>query len=231
MKSNVPAGAPVVDLHRAREGSGVPVILSHGLGDDASTWDELVPRLARGYEVVTWDLRGHGQSDAPLDAEAYSMEIAISDLLSVIAEVDASVHLVGHSLGGYLSLAVSLRRPELVRTLTLIGSGPGYRDPEAREGWNRMVDRAVVDMPIPAVAGRLAYQDDSRVIDGVSGLEPPLLVLVGERDTRFHAGCAFLARTVPGCVMQEIAGGGHHVQRNRADEVATAVLVHLERTP
>lgn len=219
-----------VRLQCAREGPAVGsgVVLSHGLGDDRSTWDELVPLLAVQHPVVSWDLRGHGDSDAPADASAYSLETAVSDLVSIIGDAGAPLHLVGHSLGGLVSLVVALRRPELVRSLTMIASGPGYRDVVARQAWNRFVDDAVLAMPIPAVAGGLARQESSWVIDHVGELIPPLLVVVGERDTRFQPSAAVLERRVRGCTCLRVAGAGHHVQRTHAGEVAAAVLAHVD---
>ena len=96
-----------------------------------------------------------------------------------------------------MSLALALRRPDLVRTLTMMSSGPGYRDPEARENWNRYVDRAVERMPVAPMVAGLARQEDSWVIDHVGELEPPLLIVVGERDERFQPGAAFLHRSRP----------------------------------
>jgi pimeloyl-ACP methyl ester carboxylesterase len=155
------------------------------------------------------------------------MELAIADLLAVIEEAGPPAHLVGHSLGGYLSMAVALRRPELVQSLTMIGSGPGYRDPRARDEWNRYVDRAVLRMPVPMDAARLAHQETSEVIDGAASLAVPLLVLVGEQDARFLAGAAYLGRTVPGCIVKHIAGAGHFPQRTHAADVADALLSYL----
>jgi pimeloyl-ACP methyl ester carboxylesterase len=203
------------------------LVLSHGLGDDAHTWDQLVPLLDDALEVVTWDLRGHGDADRPELAAGYSSELAITDLFDEVARAGPPVHLVGHSLGGFLSLAVALRHPEVVSSLTLVASGPGYRDPDAREKWNRYVDRAVVAMPVPPEAAALCYQHSSEVIDGVADLEPPLLVIVGEKDTRFHPGTDYLGRTVPGCAVRYIAGAGHFPQRTHPAEVAALVLEHV----
>ena len=83
-------------------------------------------------------------------------------------------------------------------------------------------------MPVPPAAAGLGRQEDSWVIDHVGELDPPLLVVVGERDTRFHAGADFLARAVPGSTLHRVAGAGHHPQRTHADEVAAAVLAHLD---
>ena len=72
-------GDPLVRLHVERAGTGAPIVLSHGLGDDASTWAPLVPHLDRAHSVVTWDLPGHRFSDAPRNG--YSARGAIADLL------------------------------------------------------------------------------------------------------------------------------------------------------
>jgi pimeloyl-ACP methyl ester carboxylesterase len=219
-----------VELHVDCVGAGPVVVLTHGLGDRAATWASMVPLLTTDHAVVSWDLRGHGASASPTSAESYSMETAVADLLAVIdrtAPPDAHVDLVGHSLGGFLSLAVALRCPDRVHTLTMIASGPGYRDPAARDEWNRYVDTAVLRMPVPREAAALAHQSDAAVIDAVSTLEPPLLVVVGERDTRFHAGAAYLERAVPGTVTYRVADAGHFPQRTHAAEVTRIVQRHI----
>ena len=214
----------MIRLHRERAGEGAPVVLSHGLGDDASTWAALAPLLAAGHSVHTWDLRGHQRSEAPGDAGAYTLECATDDLLGIVEEIAEPVHLVGHSLGGFISLALALRRPDLVRTLTMISSGPGYRDPEAREAWNRYVDRAVERMPVAPMVAGLARQEDSWVIDHASELQPPLLIVVGERDDRFQPGAAYLSRAVSGSTLVQVAGAGHHPQQTHAHDVAASLL-------
>lgn len=212
-----------VDLAAETAGEGPPLVLTHGLGDDADTWDVLWPRLAAHHRVTRWDLRGHGCSAAPDDPAAYSAEIGVQDLLEVIGWSPAPVTLVGHSLGGFLSLAVALRHPELVGALVMISSGPGFRDPTAREEWNAYIDGVAQRMPIPHHAARLAHQSDSRVIDALPSLRCPLAQIVGERDRRFHAGARFVQRTLPASVLHVVAGAGHHPQRTHPGVVLDAI--------
>lgn len=227
----------VVDLNVCTRGAGHPVVLGHGLGDTAATWAPLAGALlADGrWAVTTWELRAHGGAATPDDANAYSRDLALADLASVAelaraasAAGEAPV-IVGHSLGGYLALALAITRPELVRALVLIATGPGFRDPKARDEWNRYVHDTVPAMDIRPEAAALCEQPDSMVIDRVGEIEVPVLQLVGEKDTRFHAGVAYLDRVLPDVTTEHIGGAGHHPQVRHADAVNTAVLAFLDR--
>ena len=86
-----------------RRGSGPPLLLVHGITDNRRSWDPMVEDLATDHDVVTVDLRGHGDS---AKAEDYSLLRMVTDLAEVCADIglDAPV-LVGHSLGGLLVTA------------------------------------------------------------------------------------------------------------------------------
>ncbi|GAA4049624.1 alpha/beta hydrolase [Nonomuraea soli] len=111
------------DLHyRDGGGDGVPVVFSHGAGADHVMFDAQSEYLsARGFRVITWDLRGHGLS-RPAGAR-FTAEQAIVDLHTLIRhlELDRPV-LVGQSLGGNLGQALIRRHPDLARALIVIGS-------------------------------------------------------------------------------------------------------------
>jgi pimeloyl-ACP methyl ester carboxylesterase len=209
----------------ATVGSGPRLVLTHGLGDRAATWDPIVKPLSKRHALTTWDLRGHGASPRPAQPAQYSQGLALGDLELVVERAGAPVHLVGHSLGGYLSLVLALRRPELVRSLTLIASGPGFRDAGARRRWNAYVDEAAARMDLPAGAARLAHQRDGSVMRQLADLRPPLLQIVGERDRQFHAGVDHIARTVAGSRVVRAAGAGHHPQRSHP----TLVVQQIEQ--
>ena len=84
--------------------------------------------LSRDHQLVTWDMRGHGQSDSPEDAIAYSEATTIADMAGILDEAGAERAIVGGlSLGGYMSLAFHLAHPERVRALMLFDTGPGYK--------------------------------------------------------------------------------------------------------
>ena len=86
-----------------RRGSGSPMLLVHGITDNRRSWDLMVDDLAADHDVITMDLRGHGES---AKADDYSLVRMVTDIAEVCADAgfEAPV-LVGHSLGGLLVTA------------------------------------------------------------------------------------------------------------------------------
>jgi pimeloyl-ACP methyl ester carboxylesterase len=133
-----------VRLHAEAHGAGVPVILSCALHTTSENWRPQVgPLVEAGYRVLLWDYRGHGRSDAPADPSAYSMERVVLDLEQVLDALAPGAPAVvgGLSFGGLASLHFALRRPERVRALLLVDSGPGFKNPEAQKRWEEAVER------------------------------------------------------------------------------------------
>lgn len=107
----------------ALPGTGTPILLVHGVGSSIDTWDDIPQRLAAaGRAVVAVDLLGHGGSDVGNgDFSLGSNATAIRDLVDHLGI--SRVHLVGHSLGGGVSLQLAYQFPEKIESLTLISSG------------------------------------------------------------------------------------------------------------
>jgi pimeloyl-ACP methyl ester carboxylesterase len=109
--------------YREIAGTGIPIMLIHGIGSSSATWGDIPDRLAAtGAHVIVVDLPGHGQSSKqPGD---YSLGSLASSLRDLIDHLDiARVHLVGHSLGGGVSLQFSYQFPERVQSIVLVSSG------------------------------------------------------------------------------------------------------------
>lgn len=207
------------------------VVASHGMGDTAATWDAVVSALGPDVDVRRWTLRGHGNRpwDGPGD---YSVDAAAADLADEVAHaVTASgrpIVLLGHSLGGYLSLIHALRRPQDVAAIVLVATGPGFRKPAARSAWNDYALEVGRRAGFPDAVAAVATQHDSFVMDRLADLVAvPLTHLVGERDTRFHAGAAYIHRVLPASRLIEVPTAGHHPQRSHATIVADAIAGHL----
>ena len=105
-------------LHHDETGNGPSVVLLHGHTMDARMWAPQVAALAPRHRVITYDLRGFGQSDVPAHGVLYAHA---EDLRELIEHLHAGpAHLVGLSLGASVAIETALLAPRLVRSLTLI---------------------------------------------------------------------------------------------------------------
>ncbi|HYD08785.1 MAG TPA: alpha/beta hydrolase [Acidimicrobiales bacterium] len=223
---------------------GPLVVLTHGWGATAHMWRPQVDALTPHARVTTWDLGGHGRSPSPDDASAYSLDIALADLDELVTE---PAILVGHSLGGVLSLTYALRNPSKVSALGLLSTGPGYRNDAARAEWNAMLDRqarAVEERGLAALPAKadlhgdlhtsapaLAHairgfvaQHDSEVIDGLPTIAQPALVLVGAKDKQFLAAADHMAARLPNASRVVVPDAGHAVNLHQPAAVNAALL-------
>lgn len=115
------------------------IMLSHALGCDLTMWDRLATHLAAQYNVVAYDHRGHGTSDAP--ANLYTMAELANDASRLIKELDCGpVIWVGLSMGGMVGQELAIRYPELVHSLVIANSTSAYPD-NVREVWQQRIDK------------------------------------------------------------------------------------------
>lgn len=103
------------------------VVLVHGVGHDLTYWDRQIEALGRHYNVVAFDLPGHGRSTG--SADDWSFEYSTAFLAEMIEHFgDGPVHLVGISFGSMIAQPLALARPDLLRSLTLIGTASWFSD-------------------------------------------------------------------------------------------------------
>ena len=140
-------------VNYVQQGTGAPIILTHGLAASLHDWDDLLPELAEnGYAGYALDLLGHGESEKPADHHQYTFEKVFEHFSLWIASLtlDEPLILVGHSLGGGLSLQYALQRPERVRALILVNPFYDLRQlpPFLRFAFRRqLLNTALIDRP------------------------------------------------------------------------------------
>ena len=105
--------------------SAPPLVLVHGGRDQMRSWDRVAARLAKTYRVIAFDLRGHGQSDWVSDGD-YGVMDHVFDLTSLVDMLDLErFTLLGHSLGGNITLRFAGLYPDRIEKLVAIeGLGP-----------------------------------------------------------------------------------------------------------
>lgn len=117
-----------VHLYYEETGKGEPLVFLNGLGSSTKDWEFQVPEFSRSYRVVTFDLRGQGQSDKPQGP--YSMRMFSADTVALLNALGfKSAVVVGLSLGGGIALQLALDSPDLVKALVVVNSGPAMVGP------------------------------------------------------------------------------------------------------
>ena len=112
-----PAGAPLL-------------VLGPSLGTSTILWDNAIPMLAERYQVVAWDLPGHGAS--PRATEPFTVADLADAVADAVRELGADHFLYsGVSLGGAAGLELGLRHPDLVDAFAIVASGAQLGDPAA----------------------------------------------------------------------------------------------------
>jgi pimeloyl-ACP methyl ester carboxylesterase len=149
-----------VKLYAEAHGEGSPLLLSPGYCQTHENFrPQVEPLVAAGVRVVLWDYRGHGESEAPEDADAYHMEQVLDDMHRVLewAAPGRRAVLGGLSFGGLASLHFAIAHPQRVRALLLFDSGPGFKNREAQASWEVQVGR---------IADRLEKMGFEGYVDG-----------------------------------------------------------------
>jgi len=110
-----------IHLYYESTGDGPPLLFIHGLGSSARDWELQTPYFSRTYQVITCDLRGHGQSDKP--PGPYSIALFAADLAGLLRALALPpAHVVGISLGGGVALQLALDYPQLLRSLVVVNA-------------------------------------------------------------------------------------------------------------
>lgn len=222
-------------VHMQTAGSGPPIVCTPGIGKTADDWTALTTELSDQHSVVTWDLLGHGKSPVPEEQSEYTRDRALDDLDDVIAaarttDPDAPLVLLGHSLGGYLTLAWQATRTAAEHpspaALVVMATGPGFRDDAKREAWNERSRRNAHRFGVPPQAAELNLQEDGVVIQQVPEMTVPTLVIVGSEDRAdIQGGCGYLAAKLANAELVTIDGGDHLMHEDPVHAAAIAAAI------
>jgi pimeloyl-ACP methyl ester carboxylesterase len=137
-----------IDCHFTQQGSGPPLFLIHGIGAAENGWRFLLPKLQKHFTVITYDLRGHGNSPMP-DGE-FGLDDLVDDLERVRERCGIEkAHFAGHSLGGMIGPAYAIKYPERVLSLGLLSTAAGRTEEDSQKVWG--VVKAMEEKGIPQV--------------------------------------------------------------------------------
>ena len=243
-----------VSIYYEIYGDGPAVLLSHGYGATSQMWAGQIDVLSAHHRLIVWDMRGHGRTDSPDDPARYSEAETVDDIAAILdAEGVERAVIGGLSLGGYMSLAFNVAYPNRTQALMLFDTGPGYNNPKAREGWNtgmaipraealerdglaalggseevRVSTHRSAAGLANAARGMLA-QFDNRIIQSLTSIDKPTLVLVGENDEPFLAGTDYMANKIPDNTKVVVPNAGHAANIDNPERFNDAVTSFLSR--
>jgi len=207
-----------VRIYAEAHGAGEPILFSPGYCQTHENFrPQVAPFVAAGLRVVLWDYRGHGLSDAPVNAQAYSMPQVVDDLGLVLDWAAPGQRAVvgGLSFGGLASQHFALAHPERVSALVLIASGPGFKNQKAQSDWEAQIGRIADRLERVGFEGYTS----GRAAPNSIGLRPDL-------PTAQAAGRAIEAQSARGVALfgRRVAGPAPSTL-DRLGEIRTPALV------
>ncbi len=150
------------------------VVLLHGYLESLFVWEEFIPHIYKELRVITLDLPGHGISE--VKGEVHTMEFLADTVKGALDALGIErCTVVGHSMGGYVALALAERYPERLDGVVLLSSTPNADTPEKAE--NRRREIALVKagkkemLARVAPAAGFAAENRKRMADAVADLE------------------------------------------------------------
>ena len=159
------------------------VVLLHGYLESLLVWEEFIPLLYKKVRVVTLDLPGHGIS--VVQGDTHTMEFLADTVAAGVRALGITrCTVVGHSMGGYVALALCERHPELLDGLVLLSSTPNADTPEKAE--NRRREIALVQagrkelLSRVAPAAGFAEENRARMADAIEDLTEQVFVTEDE---------------------------------------------------
>lgn len=119
------------------------LVLLHGFMENLLIWDDMEQYLSKKFRLIKIDLPGHGRSD--IYGEVHTMELMAEKVKEVTDKLQLeNFHLLGHSMGGYTSLAFAEKYPEVLKSLTLFFS-TYYPDDEEKKEQRRKSFRIILE--------------------------------------------------------------------------------------
>ena len=241
-----------VRIHYRDVGSGPPLVLQHGFGQNLTAWYLFgyVELLRQHYRLVLIDARGHGKSSKPHDPAAYTLAQDVGDVLAVLDRLQINqTAFWGYSSGGRTAFGLARWARQRVSAIVIGGQDACARrvpesvriDPDDPEGsleriyattnlspeGREAVKRQEIHMnDFRALAA--AQQDYSSLEDVLPSMNMPCLLYAGELDP-VYSGMVDCARAMPGATMAGLPGLTHTSAFWESRTVLNTVLPFLQR--
>ena len=223
-----------ISLYYEEKGSGFPLIMLHGNGEEHGYFEHQKDCFAENYRVIAIDTRGHGRS--PRGEGEFSIKRFADDLYGFMTEHGIEkAHILGFSDGGNIAITFALKHPEMIEKLIVDGANlyPA--------GVKRRIQRPI-ELGYYAVKLFAAFSSNAKTKaemlslmvnqpniapEKLKKLNMPVLVMAGTDDMIRQEHTELIAASIPGAKLV-ILPGDHFIARNNSGAFNAAVRVFLE---
>ena len=200
-------------IHYAEQGKGRTIVLLHGFLESTQVWKHWAPNLAGGYRVICIDLPGHGKSDC--FGYVHPMELQADAVKTVLTELGIRKCLVvGHSMGGYVALALAEAYPDMLKGLILLHSTAAADSPQRKAGREQAIrlvkenHRSFIRKAIPMLfrpKNRTIFREKIKELKKEALLTPPQGIVASLEGMKIRVNRELVVRFTP-CPVLYITG-------------------------
>lgn len=163
-----------IPVRVSEQGKGNAIVLLHGYLETLEVWESFIPLLAKNYRIITLDLPGHGLSG--WNGGVHTMEFMADTVKGVLDKLGVKECLpVGHSMGGYVTLAFAKKYPEAAKGLCLLHSSPNPDTEEKKANRDREIELIRADklhlIVQAAIPNTFAKQNVERFREEIQAIE------------------------------------------------------------
>ncbi len=191
------------EIFYEKTGSGAPVLLLHGNGEDHTIFDPLVRKMSKEYTLYCPDSRNHGRSEKTAQ---YSYQVMAEDMENMLLKLNTGpVYLLGFSDGAIIGLLLAMRAPALLRKMMLLGVNcmPEDLKPQVREALQEQYQKTGAPLL------RLMLEEPHIEMEDVARIHLPTYIIGGEQDVVEPACFARLHENIPDSRLAILEGEGH----------------------
>lgn len=222
-----------INHYYIEKGTGFPLILLHGNGEDCGYFVHQMEPFAKHFRVIAIDTRGHGQT--PRGEASFSIRQFAEDLLDFmnLHQIEKA-HILGFSDGGNIAMVFALMHPERVEKLILNGanlnaSGVKRKVQIPIEIGYRIAKLFATKSPAARKNAEmlgLMVNDPNVKAEKLSCIQNPTLVIAGEKDMIKDSHTRLIAKSIPGAMLS-IIPGNHFIANKNPDTFNEVVLRFL----
>lgn len=211
-----------ITMFYKKAGSGTPVILLHGNGENHSIFDRLIPKLAENHTVYAIDSRNHGQTSK---VKTLSYDEMAQDVAALIQKLGIEKPMVyGFSDGGIVGLLLAIRYPKLLSRLIVSGANAYPRGLKAAYYWRLKLQ----NLFRRSILLQMMLTQPNITQEQLQSIRIPVALLVGDRDLIDPSHTRWIGENIPNSITQVLPNENHSSYVVHNDKLYNILSPYIE---